>query len=375
MADVWLHGWLDDDHPRSLALAAQLSVNNVVVGPSQEDAEAVRQAGLRPWVSIGAFSAAEDEEDLLCRSLSGAPLMWFRSGCPNNPALRERLLHRLHELASWDIEGIFLDGIRFASSFEGADTFFTCTCRWCEESAAELGLSLTEMASSLAELVDDLARLRAEDLEAAGGGLLSPIDGLPLALTYPGVMDWLRFRALSILEAVSQVRTALERHAPRQELAAYLFTPALAPLVGQDYTRLAPHLDIISPMIYRFGDGPACLPAEVTGLASFFREANRNTAIQISARFLGLETALRPGQPLEEGMAIDALSREARRARARLGRDAKLVPILWLDDPNILAATAAVQAGLPDGVSFFATGTRRGEHLQAAAAYLGDRGG
>ena len=43
--------------------------------------------------------------------------------------------------------------------------------------------------------------------------------------------------------------------------------PALSRLVGQDYERLLPYLDLLQPMLYRLGEGVACLNYELAALA------------------------------------------------------------------------------------------------------------
>ena len=53
-----------------------------------------------------------------------------------------------------------------------------------------------------------------------------------------------------------------------------LFSPCLAPLVGQDYGRLRRHCDWAKPMTYRLAEGPAGLrleiPSLIGGVASRF---------------------------------------------------------------------------------------------------------
>ncbi|MGC8828105.1 MAG: hypothetical protein ACP5TV_14005, partial [Anaerolineae bacterium] len=168
MTELWVHG-LPSPAAESAGRLAALAVTNVVVGESAVgDVAAARRAGLRPWVAIAAFPVQPEEEHLLCRTLSGRPVSWFSSGCPSNPVLRQRLLERVRQLAEWDIEGIFLDGIRFASPFEGIETYFTCSCRCCQAAAADLGFSLVAINASLRRLLPLLVRLSAEDINPAG---------------------------------------------------------------------------------------------------------------------------------------------------------------------------------------------------------------
>lgn len=367
---LWLHGQLHQDSALSRSAAAQLGVQHLVSAGSPDEVAAVRDQGLEPWLCLGAFTVAENEAHLLCQSLEGRQRTWFSSGCPSHPVLRQRLLDRVRDMAGWGAAGLLLDGIRFASPFEGAETFLTCTCRWCAALASDKGLSLDRLAEGLRRLRDRLASLTADALRRSLPGLRAPVDLLAFLDASEEVGQWLQFRADVISEAVTEVRAVLRATAPEMRLGAYVFTPSLAPLVGQDYARLGTSLDVLAPMIYRLGQGPACLASEVTGLGTLLAAAPPADRDQAVLRFLGLEAASRPGAPLDQGLTLDAVSIEAGRARARLSGRAELVPILWLDDPEVAAATAAALTAAPEGVSFFATGDSRFARLREARDFL-----
>lgn len=369
MVRSWLHGRIDDS---GAAGAAALAVEAVCGVGSAEEAQEARRHGVEPWTCLGAFSAAEDEADLLCRSLDGQPRRWFGSGCPNHPTVRQRLLDRLLEVAEWPVAGVLLDGIRFASPYEGRDTYFTCACEWCRYAAERLGFRHDHILEALNSLTAALDRQDPADLGRVVAGLQSPADLLPLLHRRLGLIEWLEFRAAVIHEVVAAIEEALAGAAPAVQLGAYLFTPSLAPLVGQDYAALSDHLRLVSPMIYRFGDGPACLPAEALALAAIAGSGHGEAATGAVLATLGLRGSAGGGLTVDGGMTVDAIARETTRARARL-RGGSLVPILWLDDPDIEAASAAALAGNPDGLSYFATGADRRAHLARAAAFLRSR--
>ncbi|MHB0877019.1 MAG: hypothetical protein ACYC5O_13350 [Anaerolineae bacterium] len=368
MSELWLHGQVHDDEAASAEAARDAGVVAVVAAGSAAQATRLRALGLRPWACLGAFSVRPGEIDLQCRSVDGEPRLWFGSGCPSNRFLRDRLYERVRALAAWPVEGVLLDGIRFASPYDGAETFFTCTCPWCRAAATDRGFNFTRITSALKGAASSLEDLGTQRLRLTADGLQAPVDLLPPLLTDVGLAEWLAFRATLIVDIVRSVRQEMLESAPGMKLGAYLFTPSLAPLVGQDYARLEPLLDVVSPMIYRFGDGPACLPAEVLALSRFCPNADADAATLAAAALLGLEPPTAGGEQPEMGVA--AIARECTRARSRLGRGANLVPILWLDDPQIREAVAAVTAGAPDGVSFYPSGDHRAERLGQAAAYL-----
>ena len=66
-----------------------------------------------------------------------------------------------------------------------------------------------------------------------------------------------------------------------------LFTPAIAPLVGQDYGLLAPLSDWVKPMSYCHAKGPAGLPLELAGFVRGMKAWGRNIDEKTIAAFAG----------------------------------------------------------------------------------------
>jgi hypothetical protein len=88
----------------------------------------------------------------------------------------------------------------------------------------------------------------------------------------PILSRFLRFRADSVAGLVADLAEHV-RHIGL-EVSLDLFSPCLAPLVGQDYGRLKRHCDWAKPMTYRLAQGPAGLrleiPALIRGVAGRF---------------------------------------------------------------------------------------------------------
>lgn len=165
----------------------------------------------------------------------------FVFGCPNNPQVRRKALAGLERLLrAYPFDGVFLDKFRFPSPANGLEMVFSCFCPFCQEKARQQGL----------------------DLEAVRAFLAGGLDAA--ALEAPLVQQFLRFRCRSITDLVAEVR-ALANGLGRK-VALDLFTPLLAPLVGQDYAALAGLADWFKPMIYRQACGPAGFRLEVKAL-------------------------------------------------------------------------------------------------------------
>ena len=192
----------------------------------------------------------------------------FRFVCPNNPSVRQKAVRRLRELlARYDFTGVFLDKIRFPSPANGVDEMLSCFCGHCREKAASVDLDLDSVIKILADRAIDPCAPPAGE---SGAGASRWLD--ELFARSPILSRFLRFRARSVAALVAEL--AEEARSMGRMVSLDLFSPCLAPLVGQDYKRLKQHCDWAKPMTYRLAQGPAGLrleiPALIEGVASRF---------------------------------------------------------------------------------------------------------
>jgi hypothetical protein len=207
----------------------------------------------------------------------------FRFACPNNPAVREKTTLRLRELLiRYDFKGVFLDKIRFPSPANGVDEMLSCFCDHCRRAANAQGLDL-----------DAVVRILGEgDLDANGlsldGGSRHWLDSI--AAANPLLGRFLAFRPASVLRLVGELANDCRRLG--RSVSLDLFSPSLAPLVGQDYQRLKGCCDWAKPMTYRLARGPAGLrlevPALIEGVAQRFG-LDEAQIVEWSARHAGFD--------------------------------------------------------------------------------------
>jgi hypothetical protein len=186
----------------------------------------------------------------------------FRFACPNNPAARQVVFGQLEELlARYEFDGVFLDKMRFPSPANGLAELLSCFCEHCCRRAAEQALDLAEVRALLQALPSHGAPGRPDaSLTSTGAAWLDD-----LLAGWPLLHRWMRFRAESITRLVADLQARL--HWLGRRLALDLFSPGLAPLVGQDYRALAPYAAWCKPMIYQSAKGPAGLRLEIPQLA------------------------------------------------------------------------------------------------------------
>ncbi len=315
---------------------------NAVIGVGEPELpEIARAHGMAAWTCLGAFAPPEDDPALLCLDVNGQRQRWFGSGCPNHPAVRASSLER-HRIAAAQpqVAGIFLDGIRFASPASGLDAFCTCFCEHCERTAAGLGLDFARMRREVTALHQRLA----------SGEPLGPSG---IIHSSAGVRDWLWFRQRVITDFVEELARVIRRDGT--QLGAYLFSPCLAPLVGQDYAALAPYLDVVAPMLYRNVNEPACIAPINTELHILATWATQAADCRWVLEFAGLpgEACSQLDDLLTRGVSPEAVGLETARARACIGADVTLAPILWWDDPLADRTMACAREAGVDGVQVF----------------------
>ncbi len=152
-------------------------------------------------------------------------------------------------LERFSFAGVFLDRIRYPSPANGLEQLFSCFCPACliAEERAEL-LPLAKRAYSL------LGEL------CAAGEALSWMEFLERA----GIEDLQRQKEEAIEDLVHEIGGSIDRS--RYLIGLDLFSPSLAPLVGQSYERLSMHCDWIKAMTYAKAEGPATLVLECKAL-------------------------------------------------------------------------------------------------------------
>lgn len=351
----WFYGC--GSNPKHNARELKAAGLDAVVGVPTEAVNKVTEAGLEAWLCGGAFGTSDTDETNLARDLDGQPRYWFGSGSPNSSVLRDRCLKNYQNMATTPgISGIFVDGCRFASPASGWDALFTDFSEHSRIRAEQLGMDWEVM-------VRDTRALRDLLRESAGGpppeALRTPMRAVETLSSLPGVALWLRFRRACINEQFRAIAGVI--HGAGLKMGVYIFTPALAPLVGQDYAVLMGLADVVSPMLYRnYADAPgiACLNWELAALASPW-----GGPADTSAKAAWLEAALdllnwsetvseRDPNRIREALSPALVGLETARARQVPGT-AELAPIIHIADPAMAETVEAVRQAGADGVGWF----------------------
>ena len=264
----------------------------------------------------------------------------FRFACPNNPAVREKTMLRLRELLlRYDFKGVFLDKIRFPSPANGADEMLSCFCDHCRGAAKAEGLDLKAVVKIFTDRALD-ANASPLHRSCSGHWLDSIADAHPL------IARFLAFRTKSVARLVAQLADECRRLG--RSVSLDLFSPSLAPLVGQDYHRLKECCDWAKPMTYRLARGPAGLrleiPALIEGVAQRFglEEAQ---VVEWSARHAGFDQDMLR-QTREEAVPFTFMQAEIEAAVRAMTPVPVYFGLELIRQPGVIDVTAADVAGM-----------------------------
>ena len=353
----WMHGI--GSEPKTSAAALKQAGFEVVVAGGDPVIAAIHENGMEAWLCGGAFGVGADETALQAVDINGEHRIWFGSGCPNNPTIRERGLKSYAAMAETKgIQGILVDGCRFASPASGLNAYFTCFCDTCAAKAAKLGFDFPKIKQDVKFLYDLLAS-RGEQGKRALAWFEAPAGIAEFLTQYPGVLEWLRFRRTCVTEHFRALSGII--HGAKLRMGVYIFTPSLAPLVGQSYVDLAEFMDVFAPMIYRnYPDKPgeACLNWELTNIPEelgFSGAPQEAEAMAAVLSWLGLAQAV-PQRTIHEIRAAlppQAIGHQTKMARALIGKDKELAPIIYIDDPLMAQSAEEVRANGANGLNFF----------------------
>lgn len=358
----WMHG-IDEIDPHTSAMRLHDKGVSAVVLNNPRHAAAASAAGLDVWLYATCFALDEllDEDSHKTVDITGRSQAWFGCGCPNSPILRERNLELVRRLAGTpEIKGIFIDRCRFASPAAGLNAFLTCFDDICRQKAENMGYDFAQIRRDVRFLYQSLKGKKQAHERRGLMWFKGPAGVVEWLMDHPGLLDWLRFRRSSITEHFRAVSEIVHRAGLR--LGVYLFTPSLAPLVGQSYIDLRDFVDVFAPIIFRncpHKACEACLAWEITAIPDELSVGGTSmeslvTSIMLSwTRMTGPVTERTIAGLRSGGISPEAAARESILARSLIGRNKELAPIINMDDPLLGETAMLMFANGANGMNFF----------------------
>lgn len=241
----------------------------------------------------------------------------FRFLCPDHdPVVEAGMARAIGLAAEVDAAGVLLDRIRWHSPSRSPATELTCFCERSREAASADGLDLTDVADTLASMADMLAGRRSIVAALLGG----PANA--------GIAAYLAWRSERISRVVTRLVEGL--HDAGLRAALDVFTPALAPSVGQDLRAIGRLGTWSKSMTYLDAIGPAAMPYELQGYAHWLTEAGDDDP----AGFLGDLLGFEPPGLATAGLGTRTLEVEMRRLRESVGASRAIVGIDAVEMPG-----------------------------------------
>ena len=173
--------------------------------------------------------------------------------CINNPAAQAYGLALVADiLASYPgLDGVILDWAEYPAY--QLHEIFTCFCDHCADEASSLGIPWDQVRSDVGRLWERLHSLRTDDLRVMRRTLESPSVLLELLAHAPGILDFLRFKAVSVSRFYEAVAAAVRSSVqPEVALSARGWAPPWNRASGFDYSKLAETCGVIAPKLFSF---------------------------------------------------------------------------------------------------------------------------
>ncbi len=303
------------------------------------------------------FFSSPELRDLSCVDVTGAPVPGLHPrlpvyGCAANPEVVRLGEETARAFVEWwrPLDAVGLNHLEYAVWPQlTLRELFTCFCEACRARADAAGIDVERIRAELRALYEPRAASAVPD-----AGPLSAASVLSFVIERPDLVQWLRLRRDAVSayteRIVSALRDAARAGGHRLRVGLEFQLPALAPLVGTDFQRLAPLFDWMTP---KFPDylGGSVVPVIADELAS--SAAGRPALRQRLRDFLELgeePPELSPvGDPVEGllyagGFRPEVIGRQRGYVDGRVaGRP--IYPYLWLYGGD-LAALAAKRAAV-----------------------------
>jgi len=173
--------------------------------------------------------------------------------CINNPDVNAYAAALVADtLRAFDmLDGLVIDWAEFPAY--RLDELTTCFCTHCAEAARVAGIDWPRVKGDVHAVWDRLHTLSSHDLARVRRAVGSASGLLELLALYPGLVDFVRFKALSV-EAFFQSMARVVRSSARPSvgLTARGWAPPWNRVSGFDVRRLAQICDAVAPKLFSF---------------------------------------------------------------------------------------------------------------------------
>ncbi|MFO7882056.1 MAG: hypothetical protein R6U52_05920 [Kosmotogaceae bacterium] len=204
-------------------------------------------------------------------------------------------------LESADLDGVFLDRIRFPSPANGLNDFASCLCDTCRKKSPD----------SISLFKEEFSQFRNKMVEAKEKDEIKEL----IKNFWISIEKFLSFREQSVLALVSDYTKFA--HDRGLDVGIDLFSPSLSRLVSQNFEVLSNVTNWIKPMIYCKTMGPAGLPMEFLSLIRMLKSFNKNItekmSIEVIEELKDIKLPQKTIDFVESGISLDNYETELKK--------------------------------------------------------------
>jgi hypothetical protein len=337
--------------PAPLALPAEASFADLPI-PTLEAREFERLRGLLELIRDRGFSVACNLSPLFvpapglprlgCVDVTGAPVPGIHPrlpvyGCPANPEVvrfGEAMARAF--VRSWrPLDAVGLNHLEYPLWPQaGLREVFACFCDACSALAAADGLDIERVRHQVRALFESLG-----GYNAVAGRQLSAASVLAFVIERPELARWLRLRQEAVSayaeRVVAALREASAEAGTEVQIGLEFQLPVLAPLVGTDFSRLAPLFDWMTPKFpdYLGGSVVPLIAAELAAGSGHDADLRRRLRelLELGAEPAGFAPSANPSEGLLYSGAFrpDTIVRQRCYIEGRVS-EKPVYPYLWL---------------------------------------------
>jgi hypothetical protein len=195
---------------------------------------------------------AEDQPRYVDGSVPMPPQVAFNA-CLNAPGAQAYSLALTEDIIQnyGDIDGLIPDWVEFGAY--RLEDHFTCLCPHCERKAKEQGFDWDSIRKDVSALWKWFHSLTPRELERSRRLASSPSEFLELLVHYPGWLQFLRFKAQSVVDTYRCIRQLLDSLGfETVGLSARGWPPPWNRSSGLDYRALAELCNAVTPKLFTF---------------------------------------------------------------------------------------------------------------------------
>jgi len=207
-----------------------------------------------------------------------------------------------------------------------------CFCQHCRKKAEEMGLSLKPIRGEIKALMNEARELSYQNFKKQADTIRGAFDMVRFILNHPKLIDWLKFRSCVVNDFLVEIKKTIQSINKDIILSNDLTSPSFSWKLGQLYSEQSRKLDLIKLMLYHKRIGSF----EVKPLRRIKERIPEIKDEELMEQYYRLKGFSGPSgldKFEKEGVDVENIYYEVRKAKAEVGSDCPIVAGLVGDPP------------------------------------------